>query len=69
MPDYRIFVLEGGHIKEPARIILCPDDEAAIEEARQLPDGADQSLEVWQNDRRVMIIGPSKSEKGAKPAR
>jgi hypothetical protein len=36
MPDYRIFVLKDGHIKEPAQIISCPDDEAATEEARQL---------------------------------
>jgi hypothetical protein len=47
MPDYRIFVLKDGHIKEPAKIISCPDDEAATEEARQLLDSADKSLEVW----------------------
>jgi hypothetical protein len=64
MPDYRIFVLKGGHIKEPGKIILCPDDKAATEEARQLLDGTDQSLEVWQNDRRVTVIGPN--NKGAK---
>lgn len=49
MPDYRIFVLEGGRIKEPAKVISCPDDEAATEEARKLLlDGADHPLEVWQ---------------------
>ena len=68
MPDYRIFLLEDSHIKEPAKIISCPDDEAATEEARQLLEGADQSLEVWQNDSRVAVIGQSKSNKGAKPA-
>ena len=36
MPDYRIFVLKNGRIKEPAKIISCPDDEAATEQARQL---------------------------------
>ena len=51
-------------IKEPAKIISCPDDEAATEQARQLLDGTDQSLEVWQSDRRVTLIGPS--NKGAK---
>ena len=66
MPDYRIFVLKDGHIKEPAKIISCPDDEAATEQARQLLNGADQSLEVWQGDRRVTVIGPSKSNKGRK---
>ena len=64
MPDYRIFLLEGGRIKEPAKLISCADDEAATEEARQLLDGTDQSLEVWQNDRRVTVMGPS--NKGAK---
>ena len=64
MPDYRIFVLKDGHIKEPAKIISCPDDEAATEEARQLLDGTEQSLEVWQNDRRVTVMGPS--NKGVK---
>jgi hypothetical protein len=66
MLDYRIFVLKEGHIKEPAKIISCPDDKAATEEARQLLDGTDQFLEVWQSDRRVTVIGPS--NKGAKPA-
>jgi hypothetical protein len=66
MPDYRIFVLESGRIKEPAKIISCPDDGAATEQARQLLDGADQSLEVCQGDRRVTVIGPSKSNKGRK---
>ena len=32
MPDYRIFVLKEDHIKEPAKIISCPDDEAATEQ-------------------------------------
>ena len=64
MPDYRIFVLKDGHIKEPAQIISCPDDEAATKEARQLLNGTDRSLEVWQSDRRITIIGPS--NKGAK---
>ena len=69
MPDYRIFVLEGGRIKEPANVISCPDDEAATEEARKLLlDGADRSLKVWQGDRRVTVIGPSKSNEATKPA-
>ena len=68
MPDYRIFVLDSGAIKGPAKIISCRDDEAATEQARQLLDGADQSLEIWQSNRRVTILGPSKGEKGAKPA-
>jgi hypothetical protein len=70
MPDYRIFLLEGGRIKEPAKIISCADDEAATEEARKLLlNGAHQSLEVWQGDRRVAVIGPSKSNEATKPTR
>jgi hypothetical protein len=69
MPDYRIFLFESGHIKEPAKIISCADDKAAIEEAKKLLlNGADQSLEVWQGDRRVAVIGPSKSDDATKPA-
>jgi len=61
MPDYRIFLLKGGHIKEPGKVISCPDDEAATEEARKLLlNGAGHSLEVWQGDRRVTVIDPSK---------
>jgi len=48
--------IRSGHIKEPAKIISC-DDEAATEEARQMPNGADQTLEVWQSDQRVTVIG------------
>jgi hypothetical protein len=59
MPDYRIFALKEGHIREPAKITSCPDDEAATEEARQLLGGKDQSLEVWQSDRHVTVLGPS----------
>jgi hypothetical protein len=58
MRDYRIFFFEGGRIKEPAKIISCADDEAATEEARKLLDH--ESLEIWQGDRRVAVIGPSK---------
>ena len=64
MPDYRIFVLKDGHIKEPAKIISCPDDQAATEEARELLGGTDQSLEVWLRDRRIAVVRPS--NKGAK---
>jgi hypothetical protein len=60
MPDSRIFFFEGGHIKQPAKIISCADDEAATEEARKLLDVAHESLEIWQGDRRVAVIGPSK---------
>jgi len=63
------FRTRGRRIKEPAKGISCPDDEAATEEAgKLLLDGADHPLEVWQGDRRVTVIGPSKSNEATKPA-
>jgi hypothetical protein len=67
MPDYRIFVFEGGHIKQPAKIISCPDDETAKEEAQKLLDGTDQPLEVWQGDRRVAEIESANHKEAMKP--
>jgi hypothetical protein len=67
MPDYRIFVFEGGHIKQPAKIISCPDDETAKEEAQKLLDGTDQPLEIWQGDRRVAEIEPANHKEATKP--
>jgi hypothetical protein len=57
------FLPRGGHIKGPAKEKFCADDEAATEEARQLLlDESEHSLEVWQKDRRVKIINPSKTD-------
>jgi hypothetical protein len=32
-------VIEGGHVREPPKIIDCQNDEAAVKEAKQLLDG------------------------------
>jgi len=41
------------------RLPRCPDDAAAIEEARQL--AGDAMLEIWQGARRVAVITPPKT--------
>jgi hypothetical protein len=51
MNDYRVYVVGAdGHIVD--RIdLLCADDDAAKEHARQLVDGHD--VELWQLGRRI----------------
>jgi hypothetical protein len=57
MPTYRIYVLEkDDHIQRPPTVIDCPDDSAAIENAKELPDG--QAIEVWDHARLVARLDP-----------
>jgi hypothetical protein len=51
MQEYRAYVIgPDGHIQQ--RIdLLCADDDAAKERARQLVNGHD--LELWQLDRMI----------------
>ena len=52
MAQYRIFTVgQDGHIKGPAEIVECADDQEAIEEAAQLANGLD--LEIWDRGRLV----------------
>jgi len=54
VPDYRVYTLgEDGHIKGRAEI-CCPDDEAALEHAKQLADG--HAVELWERDRRIALV-------------
>jgi hypothetical protein len=47
--EYRVYVLgDGDHITGSIEF-TAPDDEAALEQARQMRDGRD--IEVWQLDR------------------
>jgi hypothetical protein len=46
MPDYRIYFFKDGRLAAPAKVIVRPSDEAAIEDAKKLVDGHD--TEVWQ---------------------
>jgi hypothetical protein len=54
VPDYRVYTLgEDGHIKGRTEI-RCPDDEAALEHAKQLADG--HAVELWEGDRRIALV-------------
>jgi hypothetical protein len=49
--EYRVYALDSeGHPIKATRLD-CPDDQAAIESAKQYIDGHD--IELWQLDRRV----------------
>jgi hypothetical protein len=51
MGDYRIYVIGGdGHFMRAIQLD-CPNDNAAIESAKQFIDGHD--IELWQRDRRI----------------
>ena len=57
MPAYRVYTLSpDGHIQAPPRIIDCPDDEAAMRQARQWLDG--HLLEVWNENRKIGTLDP-----------
>ncbi len=51
MQEYRAYIIgPDGHIQQ--RIdLLCADDDAAKEQARQLVNGHD--VELWQLDRQI----------------
>lgn len=51
MPDYRVYVIgSDGHFRSSVALV-CPDDETAKNEARELIDGHD--VELWQYARKV----------------
>lgn len=50
MPDYRIFIFEGGRIVA-GRELVAADDGEAIEKGRDL--AADAHAELWSGDRKV----------------
>ena len=55
MVDYRVYVIgSDGHFVRAIQLD-CPDDNAAIESAKQLIDGHD--IELWQRDRRIVKFG------------
>jgi hypothetical protein len=51
MTDYRVYVigLDGHFVR--AVLLDCPDDNAAIESAKQFVNG--HEIELWQRDRHV----------------
>jgi hypothetical protein len=51
VPDYRVYVIgSDGHFMRAIQLD-CPDDDAAIESAKQFIAGAD--IELWQRDRKL----------------
>ena len=51
MPEYRVYVVgTDGHFFH-SHALDCPDDDAAMEEAKQLVDGFD--VELWQRARKI----------------
>ena len=58
MQEYRVFLIDqNGRIAEPAQILECADDKAAVEQARQYLDG--RAVEVWNGARRVVHLDPT----------
>ena len=54
MPEYRAYIMgDDGHILRPVNLV-CEDDEAAKEKARQLVQSHD--VELWQCERRVSVF-------------
>ena len=54
VPDYRVCTLgEDGHIFRRTEI-SCPDDQAALERAKNLADG--HAVELWEGGRRIALI-------------
>jgi hypothetical protein len=52
MPQYRLYALDQeGRIRQPARLLDCETDHAAVEEARSFLDGRD--AELWEGARLV----------------
>ena len=55
MPEYRVYIIGAdGHFTSAVPLI-CPDDEAAKEQAAQLVDGHD--VELWERARKIAWFG------------
>lgn len=54
MVEYRAYIIgDDGHF-QTVRVLQCPDDAAAIAEAKKLLDGHD--IELWQLGRFVAYL-------------
>lgn len=64
MPDYRIYVVgDDGHFFSSLPLRDCPNDETALQAAKQIIDGRD--VEVWHLARKIAVLdGRTKSLKG-----
>jgi hypothetical protein len=53
MPQYRIYTVNtGGHISSPAEIVICDDDQEAIQKAQKAVNGS--AIELWDHSRLVV---------------
>jgi hypothetical protein len=54
MTDYRVYVIgKDGHFVRVVQLD-CPDDNSAIESAKQFMDG--DGIELWQRDRQIIKL-------------
>jgi hypothetical protein len=52
IPHYRIYSVDpDGHILAPPEVVACPDDQVAIQKAKQAVDG--HAVELWEGPRFV----------------
>ena len=54
MPEYRAYRIKDNHVDGVAEIVVADDDQAAIEQAKQLTNG--HNIELWVGPRFVMGI-------------
>ena len=54
MPEYRAYIIGPDGVFRKAVPLICPDDETAKEQTRQLVDGHD--VELWQLDRKIGLF-------------
>jgi len=60
MPEYRVYPLDAGRLARPAQVLVCENDQEAIEKAEPLMNG---HAEVWDGARFVAIIRPREPER------
>ena len=54
MEEYRAYIIgSDGHFKK-VQVLECPDDAAAVKEAKKLLDGHD--IELWLRDRMIIRL-------------
>jgi hypothetical protein len=51
MPTYRVMLVDENGEYKGAEVMVCADDQAALDHAQQYVDGCD--VEVWRQDRLV----------------
>ena len=53
MPEYRIFLLkEDRGIAKPSVLVMCTNDQEAVDKARQIANGLD--VEIWEGSRNIV---------------